>query len=73
MYLIIGTPYITMKYFYIYLVSLNVNVNFTVRFRHRGFLVLRNDWLFIVMGEMEMWNNLYFGKLYLYIFGFVKI
>jgi len=28
-------------------------------FRHRGYVVLRNESVFILMGEMEIWNILY--------------
>jgi len=50
-----------------------MKVQFTVESCHRGFVVLRNDWVFIVMGVMEIWNNLYYCEVFLYIFGFVKI
>jgi len=50
-----------------------MKVHFTVGSRHRGYVVLRNDWVFILMGVMEIWNMLYYCEAFLYIFGFVKI
>jgi len=32
----------------------NLNVYFTVGSHHRGFVVLRIDWVFIVLGVMEI-------------------
>jgi len=49
------------------------HVYFTVGGRHRGFVVLRNDWVFILMGVMEIWNTIYCCEVFLYIVGFVKI
>jgi len=50
-----------------------MKVYFTIGIRHRGFVILRNGWVFIVMGVMEIWNSLFYCEVYLYIFGFVKI
>jgi len=36
--------------------------------RQRGFVVLRNVWLFIVMDVMEILKNLYYVELFLYFF-----
>ena len=68
-----GTPYIAVKCFYILLVSWKYEMNISVEIRHRRFVVLSKDWVFIVIGVMEIWNPLYFCELFLYIFGFVKI
>jgi len=29
--------------------------------RHRGLVILRNDWVFILMGGMEILYNLYYS------------
>jgi len=36
-----------------------MKVYITVGSCHRGFVVLRKDWVFIVMGLMEIWNTKY--------------
>jgi hypothetical protein len=70
----IGTPYIKVKYFFIYFwFRENMKVCLTSGSRHRGFVVLVNDWTFIVIGVTKIGTPYITVKYFLYIFGFVKI
>jgi len=49
-----------------------MKVYLTVLSPQRGFVILPNDWVFIVMDVFDNWNTLYYDEIFLYISGFVK-
>ena len=50
-----------------------MKVYFTFGSRHKLFMILLNDSVFIVMVVMEILNTLYYGELFCYCFEFLKI